>query len=62
MSEAPKLWRIIAGRKGDISIAGYEPQYEESEFIVAGETLTDVWNKYGEELSGYEYIKASAVV
>ena len=60
MSEAPKLWRIIAGRT--VKQDGYEPRQLESEFIVAGETLTDVWNRYGEQLSGYEYIKASAVV
>ena len=60
MSEAPKLWRIIAGRT--VTQEGYEPRQMESEFIVAGETLIDVWNKYGEQLSGYEYIKASAVV
>lgn len=60
MSEAPKLWRIIAGRtvtKEDSCI-----QQIEHEFIVEGESLNEVWEQHARLLTGYEYVKASAVV
>lgn len=60
MSKAPKLWRIIA-RKTE-KMEGYEPRNMEWEFIIAGESLCEVFQKYEKLLSGYEYIKASAVV
>ena len=60
MSEAPKLWRIIAGRtvreKDSCVIREIE-----HEFIVEGESLNEVWKQHERLLSGYEYIKASVV-
>lgn len=60
MSDTPKLWRILAGRT--IKEEGYEPRNMEWEFIVEGESLCEVFLKHEKLLSGYEYIKASAVV
>lgn len=59
MSKAPKLWRIIAGRTEKAE--GYEPRNMEYEFIIAGESLCDVWQANEKLLSGFEYIKASVV-
>lgn len=60
MSDTPKLWRILAGRT--VKEEGYEPRQMEWEFLIAGESLCEVFQKYENLLSGYEYIKASAVV
>jgi len=60
MSEKPKLWRIIAGRT--VKEEGYEPRQMEWEFVFGGESLAEVWQKHEALLSGFEYIKASAVV
>ena len=60
MSEAPKLWRIIAGRTEKAE--GYEPRNMEWEFIFEGENLCDVWIANEKLLSGFDYIKASVVM
>lgn len=60
MSDTPKLWRIIAGKTEKRE--GYAPRNMEWEFIIEGESLCDVFMKYEKQLSGFEYIKASAVV
>jgi hypothetical protein len=60
VSEAPKLWRIIA-RRTEKQADGTDKQIQH-EFITEGDTLNEVLLRHDLLLSQYNWLDASAVI